>query len=127
MKAPRPIPAPVTGAARSAQTRAGADVNAQDNLGETRLHAAAETGTAGVVRHLLACGAAVNSKSNAGSTPLMRAIIYGEPAVVNLLQLRAGQREYPDRLMHCWPRHLGGGTGPIVIPDRDLPPLEAPF
>ena len=90
MPRPRPIPAPVTWAAHSAHTRAGADPSGKDNLVEIRLHGAAESGTVGVVRHLLAAGADPNSTSSVGITPLQRAALYGKPAVVKLLLILRG-------------------------------------
>ena len=96
MPRPRPIRAPVTRATHSARARAGADPNGRDNLGEIRLHGAAENESVGAVLHLLACGADLNSTSGVGITPLQRAILHGKLAVVRLLLLRNGQREFTD-------------------------------
>ena len=93
MRPPRTIPAPVTWPAHSAHIRAGAEPVLPDNTGETRLHAAAESGTVEVLLHLLASGADLNSKNKVGITPLQRAAFFGRPEVLKLLLAAA----YPAR------------------------------
>ena len=74
--------------------RAGADPNAQDKFGESRLHAAAEGGIVGVVLHLLAVGFHMSSQSKVGITPPQRAALFGKPAVGKLLLVfRAGESD----------------------------------
>lgn len=75
--------------------RADADVNVQDNNGETRLMKAARRSNFQTVRDLLDNGAEVNVRDHEGNTPLLHVTRYdfGEfelfPSRVELL-LRAG-------------------------------------
>ncbi len=65
--------------------RAGADVNATNELGVTPLWAASENGSAEVVGRLLAAGANPNVALPRGETPLMIASRSGDAAVIELL------------------------------------------
>ncbi|MDE2677981.1 MAG: ankyrin repeat domain-containing protein [Gemmatimonadota bacterium] len=85
-------------AAITTLVQAGADVGARDNYGNSPLHEAAEHGTAGVVRALLAAGAEVDAKLGrsgfdlwfrGGDTPLHLAATNQDPAVAAAL-LEAG-------------------------------------
>jgi uncharacterized protein len=65
--------------------RAGADVNAANDLGATPLWAACQNGSATMVRALLAAGANPNAALLKGETPLMMAARSGNPGVVEQL------------------------------------------
>jgi len=65
--------------------RAGARVNAANDLGATPLWAAAQNGSEAMVRTLLAAGANPNAPLLAGETPLMVAARAGKPRVVEQL------------------------------------------
>lgn len=65
--------------------RAGADVNAANDLGATPLWAASQNGSAAMVRKLLDAGANPNLALLAGETPLMVAARSGYPEVAALL------------------------------------------
>ncbi|MBP8131058.1 MAG: ankyrin repeat domain-containing protein [Candidatus Hydrogenedentes bacterium] len=73
----------LTDAVRSL-VRYGADVNAEDALGETPLHKAAREGHADAVRDLSAA-ANVNIQSNMGMTPLHWAALTGRGEVAAIL------------------------------------------
>ncbi len=70
--------------------KAGADINARDNDGDTVLHAAAHFGSADDVQLALALGADVSIKDSIGRTPLMRTVHYGEGLRKYDLLLKAG-------------------------------------
>jgi ankyrin repeat protein len=65
--------------------KAGANVNAANDLGVTPLWLAAENGSEKMVARLLAAGANPNAPLLAGETPLMIAARSGKPAVVEQL------------------------------------------
>lgn len=65
--------------------RAGADVNAANDLGATPLWLASQNGSASLVRRLLAAGANPNLALLAGETPLMVAARSGSAEAVELL------------------------------------------
>ena len=65
--------------------RAGARVNAANDLGATPLWAAAQNGSEAMVRRLLAAGADPNLALLAGETPVMVASRAGKPVVVEQL------------------------------------------
>ncbi len=65
--------------------RAGANVNAANDLGVTPLWTASQNGSAGMVRKLLSAGANPNAALTAGETPVMVAARSGYPEVVELL------------------------------------------
>lgn len=65
--------------------RAGANVNAANDLGATPLWLASQNGSEAMVRRLLAAGANPNAALLAGETPLMVASRSGNPAVVEQL------------------------------------------
>ena len=64
---------------------AGADVDAESNIGETALHYAAAYGHADVVELLVSAGANVNAQDKDGWTALFWASFKGYVAVVELL------------------------------------------
>ncbi|HYI95846.1 MAG TPA: ankyrin repeat domain-containing protein [Bryobacteraceae bacterium] len=63
---------------------AGADVNAQDQLGRTPLMEVTAIGDAATARLLIARGAKVNVTDGRGSTPLMEAVVAGDLGLVKL-------------------------------------------
>ncbi|GEM_PF-2795672 len=65
--------------------KAGHDVNARDEKGDTPLHIAVAIRDSDIVDCLLSCGAGVNSHDKAGMTPLHSAIISNNPTVVKSL------------------------------------------
>lgn len=71
--------------------RAGADVNAANDLGVTPLWAACQNGNEAMVRALLQAGANPNAALLAGETPLMMASRAGSAAIVELLAARGAQ------------------------------------
>ena len=75
MRAPRPIPAPVTRPAARGIYRIGVDwtYHHQPFMGETLLHWAAFCGLVGEVQALLPVGADPNATDDGGNTPLHRA------------------------------------------------------
>jgi ankyrin repeat protein len=65
----------------------GADVNAQDDDGDSALHGAAQNGNIEIMDLLVAKGANLNLKNKVGGTPLMWAAVYGhEDAARRLLE-----------------------------------------
>src|SRR5688572_28433866 len=74
----------------------GADVNVQDNDGDTALHGAAQTGNVEVIRMLLDKGANLNTKNKQGGTPLMWAAVYGNEDAVRLLLSRGADTSLKD-------------------------------
>lgn len=64
--------------------RAGADLNAQDEDGQTPLHYAAQNGNSDVERILLAGGAFVERQDDGGDTPLHRAIACDNREIVRV-------------------------------------------
>ena len=68
---------------------AGADINAQDQHGQTALMIAAQAGLADVVTFLVGQGAALNHTAKYGLSALMLAVIGGHVAIVRTL-VRAG-------------------------------------
>src|SRR4029077_6555162 len=73
------------GESRDVWLRAGARVNAANDLGATALWAAAQNGSEAMVRRLLAAGADPNLALLAGETPVMVASRAGKPVVVEQL------------------------------------------
>ncbi len=65
---------------------AGADVNKQNNDGETALFFAAEHGYVEIAEKLIEEGADVNVQNNNGGTTLMYAIEYGYTEIMEMLR-----------------------------------------
>ena len=63
----------------------GADVAAQDKVGETPLHLASRNGEEEVARMLIECGADVAAQNKDGETPLHRASQKGKVEVTRML------------------------------------------
>ena len=78
--------------------RAGANVNAANDLGATPLWAASLNGSVDMVRTLLDAGASPNAPLLSGETPLMAASRAGKPLVVEQL-LRRGAN--PNSVPHA--------------------------
>jgi ankyrin repeat protein len=64
----------------------GADLNCQDEIGQTPLHAAAEQGRTKLVRRLLNLGAEPNVRDFDGDTPLDVALFREHTEIVVLLE-----------------------------------------
>ncbi len=71
---------------------AGADVNAQNWVGQTALMQAAWHGHTAIVLALVAAGADVHPQNEFGQTALMQAAWHGHTAIVQILK-EAGARE----------------------------------
>jgi ankyrin repeat protein len=69
----------------------GAEVNVQDNGGDTPLHDAARRGQKDIVELLLAKGADTNARDNSGRTPADEAVRRGHEEIVKLLQKHAAK------------------------------------
>lgn len=69
--------------------RQGADANVANNLGETPLHQAADSGQTALAQLLLDYRGDPNFQQNDGDTPLHHACFRGDPQMVALL-LRHG-------------------------------------
>ena len=86
--------------------RAGANVNAANDLGVTPLWAACENGSAAMTRRLLRAGADPNAALLSGETPLMTAARTGAASVVTELLAkgaRANAREHSrDQTALMW-------------------------
>jgi len=63
----------------------GADINREDDCGQTPLHLAARCGDAGMTAQLLARGAAVDALDDGDETPLIKAVEEGHLEVVKIL------------------------------------------
>ncbi|MDD5456106.1 MAG: ankyrin repeat domain-containing protein [Candidatus Margulisbacteria bacterium] len=63
----------------------GAEVNMQNNKGETALFCAVKCAKREMIAELARCGAKVNAKTKSGFSPMLRASLAGMPAVVRLL------------------------------------------
>ena len=74
----------------------GADVNLQDNDGDTALHGAAENGNVEIMRLLLDKGANPNTKNKVGGTPLMWAAVRGNHDAAELLLNRGADASLKD-------------------------------
>lgn len=73
------------GAVVQALLAVGGDINRQDKLGSTPLHAAASGGRLEAVRVLMAKGAKVKLLDETGATPADVAAAHGHRALVNVL------------------------------------------
>jgi ankyrin repeat protein len=76
--------------------RAGANVNAEDNYGQTSLHWTCKEGHSQVFKELLEHGADIESKTICGFTSLHFACWNGQLAVVNELLSRGANTEAKD-------------------------------
>lgn len=74
----------------------GADVNIQDNDGDTALHGAAENGDYEIIEMLLDKGANPNARNKQGGTPLMWAAVFGNPEAARLLLNRGADPTMKD-------------------------------
>ncbi|MCX6774391.1 MAG: ankyrin repeat domain-containing protein [Candidatus Micrarchaeota archaeon] len=63
----------------------GADVNANDDDGDTPLMLAVDEGNLGIIRMLIRSGANVNAKNNEGETALMRARDHRNKETINVI------------------------------------------
>lgn len=63
----------------------GANVNAQDEYGNTSMHFAAENGSMNIATILLQSNAEADKKDNIGYTPMHNAALYGNTDIVTLL------------------------------------------
>ena len=63
----------------------GADVNAQDNDGDSAMHGAAQTGNVEILDMLLEKGGNAELKNKQGGTPLMWAAVFGNEAAARRL------------------------------------------
>ena len=71
----------------------GADLNCQDEIGQTPLHAAAEQGRTKLVRRLLNLGAQPNVRDFDGDTPLDVASFREHTEIVVLLESSGARRQ----------------------------------
>lgn len=83
----------------------GADMEAQNNDGETALHIMARRKRLGCVLTLLGCGACVNAQSADGSTPLHHAAVVDGPDVVRALIVFGADVNMTNK-RYDTPRHL---------------------
>jgi serine/threonine-protein phosphatase 6 regulatory ankyrin repeat subunit B len=74
----------------------GADVNLQDNDGDTALHGAAESGNVEIVRLLLSKDAKLDVKNKQGGTPLMWAAARGNEEAAALLLSQSADPSLKD-------------------------------
>ena len=75
---------------------AGADVDLQDEDGETILHWAAGNAHNDVLTRLIVMGADVNHQNRAGQTPLFRAAKRGHTAIVRIMMESGADPGIPD-------------------------------
>ena len=75
---------------------AGADVDLQDEDGETILHWAAGNAHNDVLARLIVMGADVNHQNKAGQTALFRAAKRGHTAIVRTLMESGADPDIPD-------------------------------
>ena len=88
---------------------AGADVNAEDNYGQTALIVATALGHTDAVRALIEAGADVNARSKQGATALMVAQGAGQNEVVGILK-KAGAKESTQASAHeLWETYNNAG------------------
>ena len=94
-------------------------VNDRDALGDTPLHAAAQTGNVEMAELLLAHGADVNAKADAGWTALHWAVYWQHPAMVELL-LRHHADANARNSIGCTPLHWAAIRGNKALAERLL-------
>jgi len=92
----------------------GADVNIQDEQGDTPLHYAAQEGLTEITKILIAKGANVNAKGVKDKTPLHAAAKGGNRDIVVSL-LDAGADVNAENYMERTPLHFAAKTGHIDV------------
>ncbi|CAL4065590.1 unnamed protein product, partial [Meganyctiphanes norvegica] len=75
---------------------AGADLNAQSEVGNSAVHVAARAGYEEIVLHLVECGAEVDSVNKYGVTPLQLALAYGKPHIARTLIRKDADIDLPN-------------------------------
>ena len=117
--------------------KAGADVNFQDEMGNTALHAAAANGFADCVQVLIKAGADINKQTNMGLTPLHFTMKYDAADCMELL-IKAGADintstkfgELPlllavtNNAVNCTKVLLQAGADPEAKGSNDIAPCE---
>ena len=88
----------------------GADVNAQDNEGNTVLHRAVRLKDRDLIELLLDRGAEINKRNNAGETPLMCATKIGPGMIIYLISRGATDLDIRDGAGKTWVGYLSDET-----------------